>query len=82
MTEEKTDGLSLLSWINVVLSFLFMAIGVPLLLSLVILLVWGFNWRFLILESPYCWGVLAIGAVLGFGNATRYYKQLKAKLLK
>ena len=82
MTEGKTDGLSLLSWINVVLSFLFMAIGVPLLLSLVILLVGGFNWRFLILESPYCWAFLAIGAVLGFGNAMRYYKRAKAKLLK
>ena len=79
MTEEKTDGLSLLSWINVVLTFLFMQIGVPVVVVGVILLV-SPNWRFLVLQPPYCWAFLAIGAVLGFGNATRYYKRAKAEL--
>jgi len=81
MIEHRTDGLPLSSWINVVLSFLFMVIGVPLLLWFLALLV-GAGWQRLTLYSPYCWGVLALSAVLGFGNAFRYYERAKSKLTK
>ncbi len=66
----KRHQVSLLVWINVVLTFLFMQIGVPLVVYLVMTLAlppWG---GFLVREPPYCWCFLAIGAVLGFGSAT------------
>jgi hypothetical protein len=78
--EKGTDRLPLLVWINVVLTFLFMQIGVPLVVYLVMTLALP-PWRgFLVRKPPYCWCFLAIGAVLGFGSATRHYKRAKAKL--
>jgi hypothetical protein len=79
MAAQKSDSLPLSSQINVVLSFLFMVISVPLLLWLIASLA---GWRRLMLQSPLCWGILAISVVLGFSNATYYYRRVKSKLPK
>jgi len=81
MSKQSNGELSFSRWINVVLSFLFMAISVPVLLWLVAMLV-APGWRTLMFESPLCWGILAISLVLGFSNASYYYKRVKSKLTK
>ena len=81
MPAQKNNGLPFSSWINVVLSFLFMAISVPVLLWLVAMLV-APGGRTLMFESPLCWGILAISLVLGFSNASYYYRRVKSKLPK
>jgi len=81
MTAQKNDRLPLSSRINVGLSFLFMVISVPLLLWLIASLV-SPGWRKLMLQSPLCWGILAISVVLGFSNAAHYYRRVKSKLTK
>jgi hypothetical protein len=40
------------------------------------------GWRRLMLQSPLCWGILAISVVLGFSNAASYYRRLKSKLTR
>ena len=82
MAEETNDGLPLKIWINVVLSFLFFAVGLPLLCMLALLLFSGYA-IVLLFHYPYSWvgwGILAITLVLGYGNASRYYKRAKAEL--
>ena len=54
MAEQRTDNLLLSIYINVVLSFLFMAIGVPVLLWLLALLV-APGWHLFMLH-PHCAG--------------------------
>lgn len=81
MAEQRTDNLPLSIYINVVLSFLFIVIGVPVLLWLLALLV-APGWHLFMLHPPLCWGVLAIGAVLGFGNAFHYYTRANSRLEK
>jgi hypothetical protein len=81
MPAQKNDGLPFSSRINVLLSFLFMAVSVPLLLWLIASAV-APGWRRLMLQSPLCWGILAISVVLGFSNAASYYRRLKSKLTR
>lgn len=81
MSKQSNGELSFSRWINVVLSFLFMVIGIPLLLWLVAMLV-APGGRRLIFEPPLCWGILGISLVLGFSNASYYYKRVKSKLTK
>ena len=81
MVEQRSDGLPLSSWINVVISFLFMAISALLLLGLLVALVWGpLTVGVVLLYTPYGWVGLAISALFGFANASRYYKRAKSEL--
>ena len=57
MEEQRNDELSLLAWMNVVLSFLFMVVAVPLLLWLLSLLL-APNWHRLIFSYPFSVGIL------------------------
>jgi hypothetical protein len=79
MEEQRNDELSLLAWMNVVLSFLFMVVAVPLLLWLLSLLL-APNWHRLIFSYPFSVGILLICVVLGYGNASRYYRRAKSRL--
>ena len=81
MSEQNNGELSLLQWINVVLSFLFMLIILPVAFWLVTELV-ASSWRTLMFESPLSWGFLAIILILAFSNAFYYYKRVKSKLTK
>ena len=81
MPAQKRDGLPFSSRINVVLSFLFMVVSLPLLLWLIASMV-AQGGRRLMLQSPLCWGILAISAVLGFSNAASYYRRVKSKLTR
>ena len=80
MTGNQTDKLPLMSRVNVVVSFLFMLIAVPLIIIPVGLLLVPNWWQVFVLHSPYCWGVLGISVVLGYGNAIRYYWREKSRL--
>jgi hypothetical protein len=77
MPEERDQALSFFRRINVLLSFLFMVISIPLLIYLV-----APGWRTLMFTPPLCWGILAISLLLGFSNASHYYQRLQAKLRK
>ncbi len=77
MAEERGQGITFFQWINVILSFLFMVIGLPVLLYLAAA---ALGWQRLVYWSPLYWGILAISLVLGFSNASHYYKRLQSKL--
>lgn len=81
MPTQRDSSLSFFQRINVVLSLLFMVVAVPTVLWLVTSLV-SPGWRTLIFEPPQSWGILAISLVLGFSNASYYYKRLQSKLRK
>jgi len=77
MPEETDQALPFFHPINVLLSFLFMAISIPALLFLV-----APGWRTLMFTPPLCWGILGISLLLGFSNASQHYQRLQAKLSK
>ena len=75
----KPVGLPLSSWINVVLSFVFVVFGVTFVLWPAF---WQFGRNWVAKESiaTVGWVIIAIGAFLGLVNAFLYYQRIKTKV--
>ena len=75
---SKAAALPLSSWINVVLSFVFVVLGITFTLWPAF---WQFGRNWVAKESIATVGyvILGIGVVLGLINAFRYYSRIKAQ---